>query len=67
MLSIHDLLFVDLLGTCEITQIQFTLHYETFGVWSVCLNQKLEDGVGTRRVDIGSCLSRDSILLSSLE
>ena len=43
MLLTHDVFFVDLLASRQITQVEFTAHEHAPSVWLIRLDQKLKD------------------------
>ena len=62
----HAVILMDLLTTCQVTQIQLASHEHAARIWAVPLDQQLEDGVGARRVNVGARLSRDTARLTAL-
>lgn len=67
MIAGHSLLFMYLLTTSQITQVQFTPEEHAPLVSCVALDQDLENCVRSTRMNIRLRLPRDSILLTSLE
>lgn len=67
MLIAHGVLLVDLLATCEITQIKLASHQHAFRVGAIRLNQELKDGVRARRMDVRPSLASDSRSFSTFE